>query len=146
MSRTIPIIRLHDTLIVSIQRELSDELVRELKDDVAQEIRTHDVSGLVIEVSGVDIFDSYIARSIRDIAQIAGLLGVRTVLAGLDPGMAITLVEMGMAMRGVSTALNLGDAVEMLGCRGRGTSGRTGDEVEVASEASVDSPPADGDL
>jgi rsbT antagonist protein RsbS len=131
MTRTIPIIRLYDTLIVSIQIALSDELVRELKDDLAHEIRAQDVSGLVIEVSGVDILDSYIARSIRDIAHIAGLLGVRTVLAGLDPGMAITLVEMGMVMQGVTTALNLEDAIETLCGRGLSRSSKADEWAEI---------------
>lgn len=114
MRRVIPVIKLRNNLIVSIQIELSDQIVLELKDNVANEIRQSDVSGLVIEVSGVDIFDSFIARSIRDIGHIASLMGVRTVLAGLDSGMAITLVEMGMVMEGVETALNLEVALDML--------------------------------
>lgn len=112
MARTIPIIRLRYTLIVSIQIELRDDLVVELKDELAREIQRQDVDGLIIEVSGVDIIDTYIARSIRDIGQIGRLMGVRTVLAGLDPGMATTLVDIGMVMDGVSTALNLEAAVE----------------------------------
>jgi rsbT antagonist protein RsbS len=115
MARRIPIIKLYRTLIVSVQIELSDELVLELKDDLAEEIRARDVDGLIIEVSGVDILDSYIARSIRDIAQLGRLMGVRTVLVGLDPGMATTLVEMGMVMRNVETALNLETAIELFG-------------------------------
>jgi rsbT antagonist protein RsbS len=110
----IPIIRLRRNLLVSIQIELSDQLVDRLKADVSQLIRESEVHGLVIEVSGVDVFDSYIARSIRDLARIAHLLGVTTVLAGLDPGMAMTLVEMGMYMDGVHTALDLSDALAWL--------------------------------
>ncbi|GEM_PF-3283857 len=113
--RSIPIIRLYGTLIVAIQVELTDQLVVELKNDVAAAIRQHDVDGLIIEVSGVGILDSYIARSIRDIARISTLMGVRTVLAGLDAGMAITLVEMGMALDNVRTALNLESALELFG-------------------------------
>lgn len=117
MTRSIPIIELYGNLIVSIQIELSDKLVLELKDNIAIEVRKRDVRGLIIEVSGVDIFDSFIARSIRDIAQIVRLMGVRTVLAGLDPGMAVTLVEMGMTMTGVQTALNLEDAIALLAAK-----------------------------
>ncbi len=113
--RSIPIIKLHDTLIVSVQVEVTDHLVRELKEDVANAIREQDVDGLIIEVSGVDIFDSYIARSIRDIARISTLMGVDTVLAGLDAGMAITLVEMDMMLDNVRTALNLENALELFG-------------------------------
>ena len=110
----IPIIRLRRNLLVSIQIELSDQLVDRLKADVSQLIRESEVHGLVIEVSGVDVFDSYIARSIRDLARIAHLLGVTTVLAGLDPGMAMTLVEMAMTMDGLHTALDLSDALAWL--------------------------------
>jgi len=111
----IPIIKLYETLIVSIQVEVTDRLVLELKKDVGAAIREHEVRGLIIEVSGVDVFDSYIARSIRDIAQISSLMGVNTVLAGVDAGMAITLVEMGMSLDNVSTALNLEAAIELFG-------------------------------
>ncbi len=113
--RSIPIIKLYRTLIVAIQVEVTDHLVLELKENVAATIREQDVDGLIIEVSGIDIFDSYITRSIRDLAQISSLMGVHTVLAGLDAGMAITLVEMGMALENVRTALNLENALEMFG-------------------------------
>lgn len=137
MPRTIPIIKLYRTLIVSIQTELRDDLVLELKDDIASEIRHQDVDGLILEVSGIDIIDSYIARSICDIAKIARLMGVRTVLAGLDPGMATTLVEIGMVMRDVSTSLNLESAVESF-ARKR--------DSEPAREDSEPSPEEDDDL
>lgn len=115
MGRTIPIIKLYDTLIVSIQIHLSDAVVLELKDEVGIEIARHDdVSGLVLEVSGVDVFDSFIARAVRDIAKLGALMGVRTVLAGLDAGMAVTLVEMGLHIEGVETAMNLEQAIEIL--------------------------------
>lgn len=114
MGRTIPIIKIYDNLLVSIQVELSDALVAELKDDVTAEIGRTGARGLIFEVSGVDILDSYIARSIRDLSHIAKLMGVQAVIAGLDPSMAITLVEMGLSMSGVYTALNLESALEML--------------------------------
>lgn len=119
MARAIPIIRLHGNLLVSIQIALSDRVILELRDDIAREIRRYEAHGLVVEVSGVDLFDSFIARSIQDLSKMAKLMGVRTILAGLNAGMAITLVEMGMALDGVETALNLESALEMLG-RGRG--------------------------
>ena len=117
MARTIPIIKLFDTLIVSVQIELSDAVVLELRDDISAEIGRCGVSGLVIEASGVDVFDSFIARAVRDIAKLASLMGVRTILAGLDAAMAITLVEMGMHMDGVETAMNLEAALQTLDVR-----------------------------
>jgi rsbT antagonist protein RsbS len=111
---TIPIIHLRELLIVSVQTELSDSLVETLKDDVSHEIAARSPRGLIVEVSGVEIFDSYIAASIRQIAHVARLMGVATVVAGINAAMAITLVEMGMQMSGVRTALNLDAAVNML--------------------------------
>ncbi len=110
----IPIIRLRKSLLVSIQIQLSDQLVLALKDDLGEEIAAQPTRAIILEVSGVDVFDSYIARSIRDLAQIAHLLGVTTIVAGLDPGMAMTLVEMGMYMSGVHTALDLATALDRL--------------------------------
>ena len=114
MRRTIPIIKLRQNLIVSIQIEMTDRLVGELKENIAFEVRNQEVSGLVIEVSAVDFLDSYIARSIQQIAKIASCMGVETILAGLDPSVAITLVEMGADMLGVETALDLEDALDLL--------------------------------
>lgn len=114
ISRHIPIIKLYDTLIVSIQVELSDALVTQLKDDVAHEIQRLAPTGLIIDVSGVDIMDSYISRTIRDIGQISKLMGVATMICGLDPNVAMTLVEMGMDLEGVEPHLQMEDAFESL--------------------------------
>jgi rsbT antagonist protein RsbS len=120
VARAIPIIRLHGTLLVSIQVALSDRLILELKDDLAHEIRAYDAHGLVVEVSGVDLFDSFIAASIQALSNMARLMGVRTILAGLNAGMAITLVEMGMHLDDVETALDLESALDRLGERSDG--------------------------
>lgn len=110
----IPIIRLYDSLIVSIQVTLSDHLVLRLKEDVALEIERGGANGLIIDVSGVDLMDSYISRTIHDIALISRLMGVETVITGMQPAIAMTLVEMGMVLEGVRTALNLESALEHL--------------------------------
>lgn len=144
MPRSIPIIRLYGNLLVSIQIELSDRLIVELKDDIAREIRRSDVHGLVVEVSGVDLFDSFIARSIQDLAQIARFLGVRTILAGLNAGMAVTLVEMGMGLDGVQTALTLESALEMLARSRRREAARDAAPGGRAREARAPGPLADG--
>lgn len=114
MRRTIPIIKLRQNLIVSIQIEMTDRLVAELKENIAFEVRAKEVAGLVIEVSAVDFLDSYIARSLQQIAKIAACMGVETILAGLDSAVAITLVEMGADMLGLETALDLEDAIDIL--------------------------------
>ena len=110
----IPIIKLHGNLIVSIQVALSDQLVARLKDDITLEIDRTGANGLIIDLSGIDVMDSYISRSIRDIGLIAQLMGVKTVISGIDPMIAMTLVEMGLDLTGVQSTLNLEAAVELL--------------------------------
>ncbi len=110
----IPIIKLHGKLIVSIQMALSDRLVMQLKDDITSRIERVKTTGLIIDVSGIDVMDSYISRALRDMGLIAKLMGVRTVISGLDPMIAMTLVEMGLDLKGVSSALNLETAIELL--------------------------------
>jgi rsbT antagonist protein RsbS len=111
----IPIIKLYDNLIVSIQVALSDRLVMQVKDDITEEIDRTGAKGLIIDVSGIDVMDSYISRAIRDIGLIARLMGVRTVICGMDPMIAMTLVEMGLDLTGAKSALNLEAAIEVLG-------------------------------
>ncbi len=111
----IPIIRLYGNLIVSIQVSLSDDLVVGLKEDITRNIEEYGARGLIIDLSGIDLMDSYISRSIRDIALISKLMGVKTVISGMDPMVAMTLVEMGLEMDDVRTALSLEDAIELLG-------------------------------
>lgn len=114
MPGAIPIIRLKGVLLVAIQVELSDRLVRELQSDLGRELQRGEVHGVVIELSGIDTFDTYIARKIRDMSQMAKLMGVKTIVTGLDAGIAITLVEMGMLLEGVATTLDLESALAML--------------------------------
>ena len=115
MASGVPIIRLRDVLLVAIQVDPSDDVLRTLRDELAREIEKASVRGVVLEVSGIGTFDSFIAKSIRDTAQMARLMGATTVVAGLDPGIAITLVEMGMTLAGVATARDLEGALAMLG-------------------------------
>jgi rsbT antagonist protein RsbS len=110
----IPIIKLHGTLIVTIQVELSDRLVMQLKDDIGDAIDKLGPKGLIIDVSGVAIIDSYISRAIRDIGLMSRLMGVEAVISGLDPNIAMTLTEMGMDLEGVKTYLHLEAAYEAL--------------------------------
>jgi len=110
----IPIIKLYDNLLVSVQVALSDQLVAQLKDDITLEIDRTDARGLVIDLSGIDVMDSYLSRSIRDIGLIAQLMGVNTVISGIEPMIAMTLVEMGLNLSGAESALNLEAAIEML--------------------------------
>ncbi len=111
----IPIIKLYDVLIVSVQVALSDPIIIRLKDDVASRIENTNARALALDVSGIDLMDSYISRVIRDIGLTAKLMGVRTVVCGIDPMIAMALVDMGMGLEGVTTALNLESALRALG-------------------------------
>jgi rsbT antagonist protein RsbS len=128
----IPIIKLHDNLIASIQVALTDQQVKRLKEDVTRQIEHTGATGLVLDVSGIDLMDSYISRAIRDIGLIARLMGVETVMCGLDPMIAMTLVEMDLDMTTVRSALNLEDAIDMLTLRVE--SGRESAEAALAAD------------
>lgn len=110
----IPLIRLYKNLIVSIQVSLSDALVARLTEDVTRAIEESEVAGLIIDLSGVDMMDSHITRCLRDLAVVAKLMGVDTVMCGLRPSVVITLVEMGLYVPGVTSTLNLERALELL--------------------------------
>ena len=111
----IPIIQLYDNLIVSVQVSLSDQLVAQLKEDITAAIEQCGPTGLVIDLSGIDIMDSYISRALGDIGIIAKMMGVRTVISGVAPMIAVTLIEMDLDLKGVRTALTLELALEQLG-------------------------------
>lgn len=110
----IPIINLYRNLIVPIQGSIGDQAMSQLTDDVTRSIERDAARGLVIDVSGVAMMDSFITRNIRDLALTARLMGVATIVSGLQPAVAITLVEMGLEIRGLETTLNLERALERL--------------------------------
>ncbi len=117
---SIPVIHLAGRLLVSIQVEMTDRLLARIKEDVANAIDRGGATGLVIDVSGIETMDSFISRSICDLALIAKLMGVPTVLCGIRPAVAITLSEMGIDLRGVPSALNVDDAVALCAAEDEG--------------------------
>lgn len=120
--QAIPLIRLFNNLIVSIQVALSDRMIERLIHDVTTTIEETDVSGLILDCSGADVLDSHMTRQVRDLAMTARLMGVETVVCGLRRAVVISLVEMGLRTPGVSTALNLERALEILVRRRRASS------------------------
>ncbi len=110
----IPIISLYENLIVPIQGSISDESMAQLSEDVTRAIDNDAARGLVIDVSGISLMDSFITRNIRDLALTARLMGVSTIVSGLHPSVAITLIEMGLDIQGLETTLNLERALERL--------------------------------
>ena len=111
----IPILRLGSVLIVSVQGDLADAVAVALRHDVGTEVSSGGITGVVLDVSGVTIVDSYLGRVLTEIAADCSLLGARTIVAGIKPAVAITLVEMGLRLDGARTARSLEAAMAMLG-------------------------------
>ena len=111
---SIPLIRLFGNLIVSIQVSLTDSLIERLISDITQAIERSQVSGLILDLSGVDMLDSHLTYRLRTLAVAARLMGVDTVVCGMRPAVVMTIVEMGLDLVGVSVALNLERALELL--------------------------------
>jgi rsbT antagonist protein RsbS len=107
MSERIPILRLEDLLLVSIQVDLHDQLAVQLQDDLTTAIQKYSARGVLIDISAVEVVDSFIGRMISDISSMGRILGARTVLVGMRPAVAITLVELGLNLPGVETALTV---------------------------------------
>ncbi|MEU0335133.1 STAS domain-containing protein [Streptomyces sp. NPDC006193] len=114
----VPVLALGDVLLVSLQGELHDGLAEQLQHDITSRIATSRVTGVVIDISGVDMVDSFLGRVLAEIASTARLLAARTVLAGMRPAVAITLVELGLTLPGLVTALDVDRAMELLSQRG----------------------------
>ncbi|MFF0835229.1 MULTISPECIES: STAS domain-containing protein [unclassified Streptomyces] len=110
----VPVLALGDTLLVSLQGELHDRTAEQLQQDIAHRVARSAATGVVIDVSGVDAVDSFLGRVIAEIAAHTRLLAGRTVLCGMGPAVAITLVEFGLALPGVLTALDVERAFELL--------------------------------
>jgi rsbT antagonist protein RsbS len=113
----VPVLALGDVLLVSLQGELHDGAAEQLQHDISQRIASSatPVNGVVIDISGVEIVDSFLGRVLVEIAASSRLLAARTVLAGMRPAVAITLVEMGLTLPGLGTALNVERALSLLG-------------------------------
>ena len=110
----IPIFNMGRFLLVTIQVDMHDRLATVLSDDLANRISATRARGVLIDISALDVVDSFIARMFGDIAQMARVMDAETALVGMQPSVAITLVEMGVAMTGVRTALNMGKGMTLL--------------------------------
>jgi rsbT antagonist protein RsbS len=110
----IPILKLGDFLLVTIQVELHDQLALTLQEDLTQKLSRTRARGVLIDISALEIVDSFIGRSLAHIAGIARIMDATTVLVGMRPAVAITLVELGMSLKGVRTALNVDKGMQLL--------------------------------
>ncbi|MFC9685999.1 STAS domain-containing protein [Streptomyces sp. NPDC056948] len=110
----VPVLRLGDVLLVTLQGDLHDSTAQQLQQDLAETISRTGVRGVLIDISGVEIVDSFLGRVLAEIAAQAKLLAARTVVAGMRPAVAITLVELGLTLPGLRTALSTEAGMELL--------------------------------
>ncbi|MFI5761082.1 MULTISPECIES: STAS domain-containing protein [unclassified Streptomyces] len=114
MSEQVPVLRIGQVLLVSIQTDLDDQAVMLLQDDLAAAVVESGAHGVVIDITAVEIVDSFVGRMLSTIASISRLLDAQTVVVGMRPAVAITLVELGLSLGGVRTALTLDKGLRML--------------------------------
>ncbi len=103
----VPVLSLGDVLLVSIQVDLEDRLALRLQEDLAERIVSAGVHGVIIDITALDIVDSFVGRMLATIAAVSRVLDAETVVVGMRPAVAITLVELGLPLRGIRTALNV---------------------------------------
>lgn len=109
-----PILKLGETLIVSVQEALMDADLVGLRDELVAEVKKYRASCVIIDVTILDVLDSFAARTLRHIAQMTQLLGARTVIVGIQPDVAFAMVQLGLTLDGTETALDLEDALSRL--------------------------------
>jgi rsbT antagonist protein RsbS len=110
----IPVLKMGRCLLVSIQVDMHDELALTLQDDLTSRIVEDGAKGVLIDISSLDVVDSFIGRMIGNIAAMSRVLDAQTVVVGMRPAVAITLVELGLALPGVRTALNVERGMTLL--------------------------------
>jgi rsbT antagonist protein RsbS len=110
----IPVLKLGDALLVTIQVDMHDHLATGLEEDLTSKIVTLGAKGVLIDISALEIVDSFMGRMLDNIAAISRILDAETVVVGMRPAVAITLVELGLSLSGVRTALNVDRGMELI--------------------------------
>jgi rsbT antagonist protein RsbS len=110
----LPILKLGDCLLVTVQVEMHDQLAMTLQDDLTTRIVDTHARGVLIDISALEIVDSFIGRMLGNIAAMSSILDAQTVVVGMQPAVAITLVELGLSLPGIRTALNVDAGIELL--------------------------------
>jgi len=110
----VPILKVGDVLLVSIQADIDDRAVLELQQRVLEQIEQTNARSVLIDISLLEMVDSFTGRMLSDIASMASIMDAETVVVGIQPAVAITLVELGLELKGVSTALDVDDGLRIL--------------------------------
>lgn len=110
----IPILEVEEFLLVTVQVDMQDRLALSLQEDLAERLSRSGASGVLLDISGLDIVDSFIGRVIANIAACSRLMDAETVVVGMRPAVAMTLVELGLTLPGVRTALNVDQGMRLL--------------------------------
>lgn len=121
----IPILKLGEFLLVTIQVDMHDNLAMALQDDLTEKITRTRARGVLLDISALEMVDSFIGRMISNIAGMAQILDAQTIVVGMQPAVAITLVELGLTLRGVRTALNVERGMHLLRAYAKGPSSGT---------------------
>jgi rsbT antagonist protein RsbS len=124
----IPILKMGDFLLVTIQVDMHDRLAMTLQDDLTNQIVKTGAHGVLIDISSLEVVDSFIGRMLGNIAAMSRILDAETVVVGMKPAVAITLVELGVSLKGVRTALNVEKGMELLQESLRSKTGESGNE------------------
>jgi rsbT antagonist protein RsbS len=126
----IPILKMGDFLLASVQVDMHDRLANTLQEDLTEMIVRHKAHGVLIDISALEVVDSFIGRMLGNIAALSRILDARTVVVGMQPAVAITLVELGISLPGVVTALNVETGMEILRGSADGTEELVGNPAE----------------
>jgi len=113
-AENISVIKVRDMLMVTVPPEPDDETISALQEEVLLAMQQYDTKGLVLDISTVETLDSFFARTVVETAQMAGLMGGRTVVAGMRPAVAITATQLGLTFEGIHTALDVESALDIL--------------------------------
>ncbi len=113
----VPILKQYDTLIASVQSTLTDSDMLALQHDLAERVGKYHSTGVVIDVSVVDVLDSFACRMLRTVAQVIRLRGAQAVIVGIQPDVAFAMVQLGLTLDDIPTALDLEDGLELLNAR-----------------------------
>ncbi len=130
----IPIFKVKDLLLVTIQTDVRDRLLESFQGDVGAKIRDTGAHGVLIDISALEVIDHFMARTLERIAALTRLLGAETVLVGMRPAVALTLMELGKTLEGLATAVNVESGMELLRHRLESSAPEDDDDEEVVAQ------------